>query len=132
MDEADKRVLSVIQSELPVCERPFDAVAGRLGMPAEDVLARVRRMRAGGLIRRIGPIFDSGRLGYTSTLVAARVPAGRLDEVAALVSALPGVTHNYRREHAFNLWFTLTVHAPEKIESTVGGPEAPHGHPRVL
>ncbi len=76
-------------------------------------------MHDDGLIRRIGPIFDSGRLGYTSTLVAAQVPEERLDDVAEMVSALPGVTHNYRREHAFNLWFTLTVDAPGKIESTL-------------
>jgi heme b synthase len=119
VDEVDKRVLSVIQSELPICARPYDSVAARLGVPAEEVLARVSRMRAEGLIRRIGPIFDSGRLGYSSTLVAARVPQERLDEIAALVSDLPGVTHNYRREHALDLWFTLTVNAPEKVESTL-------------
>ena len=120
-DEADKRILSLIQSELPVCERPFGALGERLGIPGEEVMERVGRMREDGLIRRIGPIFDSGRLGYTSTLVAARVPEERLDAVAEMVSALPGVTHNYRREHAFNLWFTLTVNSPEKIESTLEG-----------
>jgi DNA-binding Lrp family transcriptional regulator len=73
-------------------------------------------MRADGIIRRLGAVFDSRRLGYCSTLVAARVPASRLAEVARMVSRLPGVTHNYARNRAYNLWFTLTAQSPEEIE----------------
>ena len=116
MDALDRRLLSIIQSEFPVAERPFDALADRMGIEPDSILARIARLRAGGMIRRLGPVLDSRRLGYASTLVAARIPKDRLDEVAALVSELPGVTHNYRREHLYDLWFTLTAESPETVE----------------
>jgi DNA-binding Lrp family transcriptional regulator len=100
-----------------VALRPFDILAERLSESPELVLARIGCARSQGIIRRLGPVFDSGRLGYTSTLVAANVPAERLAGVAKLVNHLPGVTHNYRREHAYNLWFTLTADSREQIDS---------------
>ncbi|MHC4480867.1 MAG: siroheme decarboxylase subunit beta [Planctomycetota bacterium] len=119
MDEMDRRILSVIQTEMPVTERPYDALAARLGADAKEVYEGISRLRRWGLIRRLGPIFDSRRLGYASTLVAARVPPERLEEVAETVSALPGVTHNYRREHDYNLWFTLTAPSEQALERTL-------------
>ena len=119
LDESDKKILSVIQTDLPVTEQPFDTLAQRLGLAVEDVTNRVKRLRASGLIRRLGPIFDSRSLGYASTLVAARVPADRLAKTAQLVSQLAGVTHNYRREHDYNLWFTLTAPTPEAIDTII-------------
>ena len=130
MDSQDKRVLSLLQTEFPVAARPFDALAARhgrgpcrgrkrLGTEPEDLLARVRRLAEGGVIRRIGPVFDSRRLGYTSTLAAARVPTERLAEVAARVNRLPGVTHNYERRGAYNLWFTLTAQSEKEIAETL-------------
>jgi DNA-binding Lrp family transcriptional regulator len=119
MDDTDKKILTAIQTDLPVGERPFDALAAQLGLAAEDVLARVARLSAEGFLRRIGPIFDSRSLGYVSTLVAARVPPERLKEVADRVSALAGVTHNYERRHAYNLWFTLTAPSLEAQTRTL-------------
>ena len=117
LDELDKKIISAIQADLPVALRSFDVLAKRLTISPEEVIGRVGRVCSEGIIRRLGPVFDSGRLGYTSTLVAAKIPAERLAEVAKLVSQLPGVTHNYRREHAYNLWFTLTANSPKKIDS---------------
>jgi len=119
LDELDNRVLSVIQTDLPVCERPFEALAERLGHDGEEVVARITRLRADKVIRRLGPVFDSRRLGYVSTLVGARIPAERLDETARLVNQLPGVTHNYRRQHAYNLWFTVTAKSAEDLERAI-------------
>ena len=116
MDDLDKRILSVIQTDFPVTPCPFDDLAERLDDDANDIASRVARMRHSGDIRRLGAVFDSRRLGYWSTLVAARIPAERLDDVAATVSALHGVTHNYRREHAYNLWFTLTGPSEARVE----------------
>ena len=117
MDDLDKRILSLIQTDFPVAGRPFDALAERLGAEADRIARRVSEMRRSDIIRRLGAVFDSRALGYFSTLVAARIPADRLDEVAREVTDLPGVTHNYRREHAYNLWFTLTAESEARIEA---------------
>jgi siroheme decarboxylase len=109
MTDLDKRILTVIQAGLPAEERPFEVLAARLNISEEECIERGRALAAEGFVRRIGPIFDSRRLGYVSTLVTAHVPADRLEEVAARVSRLPGVTHNYERRHAYNLWFTLSA-----------------------
>jgi len=119
LDERDKAIMSVIQSHFPVDRRPYERLAAYLDTDGDDVLQRVRRLRREGTIRRLGAVFDSRRLGYVSTLVAGRVDPGRLDDVAAEVSKLPGVTHNYRREHDYNLWFTLTAESQDRIEETL-------------
>ena len=119
MDDTDKQILTVIQADLPLEARPFDVLAERLNLEAADVVARVRRMAAAGLIRRVGPVFDSRSLGYVSTVAAATVPPERLREVADRVSLLPGVTHNYERRHAYNLWFTLTCASRQEEERTL-------------
>lgn len=121
MDELDKRIVTAIQGGLPAEERPFDALAARLGIEPDEMLARVRRLAGDGVIRRLGPVFDSRSLGYVSTLVAARIPPERLAEVAARVTRLPGVTHNYERRHAYNLWFTLTCPSAQQLERTLQG-----------
>jgi len=119
MDSLDKKILTAIQSGLPAEERPFDALAARLRMDADELLGRLRLLTQAGVIRRIGPVFDSRRLGYVSTLVAARIPPERLVEVAQRVSRLPGVTHNYERRHARNLWFTIAAPSAEAIEAAL-------------
>ncbi|MCL4459960.1 MAG: AsnC family transcriptional regulator [Chloroflexi bacterium] len=121
LDLTDKRLLNVLQSEFPLCERPFKAIAERLHLSEAEVLERVRRLKESGLIRQISAIFDSRQLGYRSALVAMQVPEERLAEVAALISAHPGVSHNYRREHAYNLWFTLTVPPESNPQQVASG-----------
>ncbi len=118
-DELDRKILSVIQSNFPVQPRPFDALAQTLGASPDELIGRTRRMCDDGLIRRIGPIFDSRRLGYVTTLVAARIPEEKLASIAAVVSELPSVTHNYRREHDYNLWFTLVCESEKAITDTI-------------
>ena len=120
MDNLDKRILTAIQSDLPVTECPFDAVAARLGAGADEVIGRLGQLLADGTVRRLGPVFDSRSLGYVSTLVAAKVPADRLDEVAETVNRLPGVTHNYARRGAYNLWFTLTERSQDTLDRALG------------
>jgi heme b synthase len=116
LDPLDEKILAAIQADFPLVERPFEALAARLGVGAEELIARVRRMRSEGFIRRLGAVFDTRRLGYVSTLVAARIPPERLAEVAAAVSEVPAVTHNYGRRHSYNLWFTLTAESEAEIE----------------
>lgn len=112
LDTPDRRLLNLLQTRLPLDLHPFRVLAEMAGLPLEELLERLKRMKAIGIIRRISAIFDSHRLGYQSTLVAARVPPERLAEVSAVINAHPGVSHNYARNDAYNLWFTLAV-SPE-------------------
>lgn len=109
VDRIDRRLLDILQLEFPLSPQPFGVLGEMLAESEEQVLQRVQRLKAGGIIRQISAIFDSGELGYTSTLVAASVPQDLLDEVAQRVSSHPGVSHNYARDDAYNLWFTLTI-----------------------
>jgi DNA-binding Lrp family transcriptional regulator len=107
LDDLDRAILNEIQSHFPIESRPYEVVAGRVGASEAEVLARVKAMTAAGIIRRLGANFTSRKLGYTSTLCAARVPADKLDQFVAVVNRYPGVTHNYLRRHRYNVWFTL-------------------------
>jgi siroheme decarboxylase len=111
LDDLDRRLVNRLQADLPLVERPFRAIAEELRTTEADVLARVAGMKQppNPLIRQIGAIFDSRALGYQSCLVAAQVDPARIAEAAAEVSRHPGVSHNYRREHRYNLWYTLAV-----------------------
>ena len=109
MDDLDAQLLDRIQTELPLVERPYAALADAIGSDEGTVLERVAALREQKVIRQISAIFDSRRLGYRGMLVAARMPAERQDEAAAVFSSHPGVSHNYLREHELNVWFTLTV-----------------------
>ncbi len=116
-DDERRRILAIVQSDLRITPRPFDRAAEKLAMPADRFLDRLRELD-GTLIKRIGPIFEPAALGYFSTLAAACVPEDRVDEVAAIVSEYTEVTHNYRRNHNFNLWFTL-ITAPKERQDEI-------------
>ena len=109
VDDLDAQLLDRIQTELPLVERPYAALAEAIGSDEDAVLERVAALREQKVIRQVSAIFDSRRLGYRGMLVAARTPVERQDEAAAVFSSHPGVSHNYLREHELNLWFTLTV-----------------------
>lgn len=110
LDEIDRTLLNLIQAEVPLEERPFNAIGRKLGRSETDVIARVAALRTEPkVIRQISAIFDSKSLGYQSMLVAARVEESLIDDAAAVINAHPGVSHNYRRNHAYNLWYTLAV-----------------------
>ena len=119
LSQPDRKILSIIQADFPVNERPFDVLARQLGTDADEIIRRISRMRESGVIRRLGAVFDSRSLGYASTLIAARIPPDRVARVAKAVSTLPGVTHNYSREHDYNLWFTLTCPSARRLEETL-------------
>ncbi len=122
LNDFDKQLLNIIQSDIPLVSRPFAALAERLGADEATVVERLRFLRDNGLIRRIGPFFDSARLGYVSTLVALAVEPAELPAVAVAVNAYPGVTHNYEREGDYNLWFALlspNMAAQERVLAAV-------------
>jgi DNA-binding Lrp family transcriptional regulator len=109
LDEADKRLMNLLQSSFPLDPEPFASVAAEAGLELDEALARTQRLLDERIIREITPIFDTRALGYESMLVAAKVDAEHPQRAAAAVNAHPGVSHNYLRTHDFNLWFTIAV-----------------------
>ena len=116
MDDIDKAILNRIQSDFPIASRPFLAVAEELNLTETEVLERIRRLKDRGIIRRIGGNFVPNKLGYVSTLCAAKVPQDKIDHFAEVVNSYPGVTHNYLRENSFNVWFTFIAPSMQEIE----------------
>lgn len=117
MDDRDRQLLNRLQSQFPLNANPFQTLGAELGLTEAEVLNRIGRLKAAGIIRRIGASFDSRALGYASTLVAMQVPEPRLPEVVAVINHYTGVTHNYRRNHAYNLWFTLIAAGAAEIDA---------------
>lgn len=115
LTDLDRRVLTAIQAGFPVAARPFAALGEQLDASEAEVIACVRHLKDEGVIRRMGAIFDSAKLGYRSTLCAIAVPEERVEEVADLISAYPNVTHNYEREDRYNIWFTVIAPSQERI-----------------
>jgi siroheme decarboxylase len=119
MDDLDKRLLNRIQSDFPLVARPYRELGEGLGLAEDDVIARVRALRADRIIRQVSAIFDTKSLGYKSSLVAMRVPPDRIAEAARIINEHPGVTHNYERNHEYNLWFTIGVPPTSDLEAIV-------------
>ncbi len=112
----DKAILNRIQSDFPIEARPYQAIARELNLTEQQVLGHVRSLKAQGIIRRIGGNFVPHKVGFVSTLCAAKVPEDQIDAFAAVVNKYTGVTHNYQRENAFNIWFTFIAPSREEIE----------------
>jgi DNA-binding Lrp family transcriptional regulator len=119
LDEDDRRLLNRVQSDFPVTPQPYATIGQELGMREAEVLERLTRLKAAGLIRRIGGNFSPEKLGFVSTLCAARVPAADVDRFAAVVNRYTGVTHNYLRENDYNVWFTFIAPSMEEIEANL-------------
>jgi DNA-binding Lrp family transcriptional regulator len=109
LDEHDKRLMNVLQSNFPLQPEPWGDIAGRAALPVADAMTRTQRLLDGRIIREITPIFDTRALGYESMLVAARVDSEHPQRAAKIVNSHPGVSHNYLRTHDFNLWFTIAT-----------------------
>jgi DNA-binding Lrp family transcriptional regulator len=119
LDEVDRAILNEIQSHFPIDSRPYQVLAEKLGCSEVEVIRRVRRLKEHQLIRRIGANFNSRKLGYTSTLCAAKVAPERIDGFVTAVNSYRGVTHNYRRDHEYNIWFTLIAPSEEDLHRTI-------------
>ncbi|MGH2917682.1 MAG: AsnC family transcriptional regulator [Solirubrobacteraceae bacterium] len=109
LDDVDRRVLNLMQGSFPLAARPFAAVAAEAKLTEDEVLARVQRLLDERIIRQVTPIFDTRALGYGSMLVAAKVDPEHPWRAAKIINSHPGVSHNYLRNHDFNMWFTLAV-----------------------
>ena len=109
IDPLDKKLLNDIQWTFPLSGRPYLEIATKHRISEDDVMRRISYLKRCGLIRQINAIFDTRKLGYKSALVAFAVKKDRLESVALEVNKHPGVSHNYERDHEFNMWFTLAV-----------------------
>ena len=119
MDSVDRQLLDIIQTGFPLTPRPYADLAQMIGIDEEEALERVRALKARKIIRRLGANFQSAKLGFVSTLCAAKVPDDKMDDFVAQVNACPGVTHNYLREHEYNIWFTLISPSRESRQATL-------------
>jgi siroheme decarboxylase len=115
LDETDKRLLNLMQGSFALTERPFAGVGEQAGIPEAEVMQRVQRLLDKRIVREITPIFDTRALGYSSMLVAAKVDPEFPHRAAQFINTHPGVTHNYLRNHDFNLWFTVAVEPGSRL-----------------
>lgn len=117
--DRETSVLNRIQGDIPIAETPFELLASELKQSASEVLSIIVRMKERGVIRNISGIFNAESLGYQISLVAFEVPERYIEKAAETINAHPGVSHNYLRDHRFNIWFTLAVTPESSIEKTV-------------
>jgi len=119
MDKIDRLILNLIQSDFPINPRPYKVLADKLGITEDQIIERVREMKAGRQIRKLGGTFHSNKLGYKSTLCTLVVPENRVEEVSTIVNGYQGVTHNYIRNNKYNMWFTLIASSQELLENII-------------
>ena len=117
----ENELLFEMQNAFPMIERPFKEVAEKLNATEEEVLSLVQKLKDDKIIRQTSAIFDTKRLGYKSSLVAFKVAEDKIDEAAAIINEHPGVSHNYLRNHDYNIWFTMAVSPDSKfgLEKTI-------------
>ncbi|HOD39539.1 MAG TPA: Lrp/AsnC family transcriptional regulator [Candidatus Wallbacteria bacterium] len=125
LTELEIKILELIQNELPLCERPFEAIASRLrdagnNVSEEETIEHIKSLYSKKYIRRIGPIFDAAALGYKSALAAVNVAPDDIEKAACLINSYKSVTHNYLRDDdSYNIWFTVTEENEKKIIETL-------------
>jgi len=119
MDDHDKQILNEIQSDFPIISHPYLELGERLNLTEDEVLEKVKKLKKRGVIRRIGGNFHSNRLNFSSTLCAAKVPEENMEHFVEKVNSYPGVTHNYLRKHAYNVWFTFIAQDMSLIEDAL-------------
>lgn len=119
LDDLDRELLNAVQWDFPLEPAPFAVLAHRLGIPEPEVRERIQRVKDAGVLRQLSAIFDTRALGYNSALVAAKIDPGRVDEAAGVVNEHPGVSHNYKRNHAYNLWYTIAVPPGDSLDDHI-------------
>lgn len=127
LDEVDRQLINALQGGFPLTRSPFADVAQALALGEDEVIARLQRLLAAGVLTRFGPMFQIERAGGAFCLAAMEVPEARFAAVTACVNTFPEVAHNYRREHALNMWFVLATAHPDGIVDAARSIEAACG-----
>lgn len=121
IDEVDKKILMCLQQGIPFCSRPYQKMAEEIGdIKEQEVLERIAVLKKENIIRRMSGFFNSRKLGYTSVLCAIQVPKTQIEEIAVFLQRFPGITHNYLRNHTYNMWFTLISGSEQELETILG------------
>jgi DNA-binding Lrp family transcriptional regulator len=128
----DKLILNRIQSDFPITNRPYQALAKELGIDETTIIESVKKLKKAGIIRRIGGNFSPEKLGFQSTLCAANVPDNMIDYFCEVVNTYDGVTHNYQRNHYYNVWFTFIAPTMDDIKSHLEQIKKKTGLQRIL
>jgi DNA-binding Lrp family transcriptional regulator len=129
MDDIDRSIIDGLQGGFPLCASPYAQVAQELGIDESTLLSRLQHLLDARVLTRFGPMFQVERMGGAFVLAAMKVPEARYAEVTESVNAFAEVAHNYRREHAFNMWFVLATRTPQDIAATISRIEAATGLP---
>ena len=120
LDNIDKKLIQLAQDEFPLTGRPWKILGNKLGISEEEAISRLKKLYKRGIIRRIGPILDAQKIGLNSSaLIAMKVSEDKIEQVAEIVNEFESVTHNYLREHEYNLWFTITTRNKRKLLDTI-------------
>ena len=119
LDDLDRELLNAVQWDFPLEARPFAVLGERLSVDEPTVRERIAKVKEAGVLRQLSAIFDTRALGYTSALIAAKVEPDRIDDAASVISGHPGVSHNYKRNHEYNLWYTVAVPPGDSLEEHV-------------
>lgn len=129
LDETDRSLINALQGDFPLVPEPYRQVAETLALSEAELLRRLDALLERRVLTRFGPMFQIERAGGAFVLAAMRVPESEFERVAAQVNAFPEVAHNYRREHALNMWFVLATATPQGIAETIAAIEAATGLP---
>ena len=132
MQQKDRELLTVIQSDFPIVQRPFKVIADRIGWTEHEVIDTINALKENGTIRAFGPVFDARKLGYSTTLIAARVENDRIDALAGAMRDINEITHSYLRDHDVNVWFTISALNREIMDTISGWVNRFPGVSRIL
>ncbi|MDX1596352.1 MAG: Lrp/AsnC family transcriptional regulator [Nitrosopumilaceae archaeon] len=119
LDDFDKDLLNEIQWSFPLVSKPYHELAKKFDVSTDEIKDRLIKLKKSGIVRQLSAIFDTRRLGYKSSLVAMKVDSDKLEQVANIINKHPGVSHNYERNHDFNLWFTIATPPKTNVKTEV-------------
>jgi len=132
MDDVDKKILNIIQHDFPLTPSPYEEIGRSVGIREEELIHRLQNMMDNNIIRQIGPVFSAHHLGYRTTLAAMEVPEDKLEETVNVLNSYHEITHNYGREHRYNVWFTLICPSQEEVERIVEEIKAKTGIKKIF
>ncbi|MDR2203887.1 MAG: AsnC family transcriptional regulator [Nitrososphaerota archaeon] len=120
LDNTDKQLLQLLQNDFPITTHPWKELSHKIGLSEQQIINRIENLYAKKIIQKIGPIIDNSKIGYTTaTLVALRVPENQVDTIAAIINQYSDISHNYEREHEYNIWFTLVAKNTKTLTQTL-------------